>query len=238
MERRSLVVPALLAALGLAAGGWLAGRGFERSRLGDRFVTVKGLAERGVEADLASWPLRFTATGAELAAVQASLEQDLGKVRAFLAAQGFRDDEIRLDRLEVTDLLAQPWRSQQEVGENRFIVAQTVVVRSEQVQRVADASRRVGDLVRQGVVLAETTGPQYAFTKLNDVKPDLLAEATRAARSGAEQFAADSGSRVGGIRRATQGVITILPRDPGVGGEESQVEKTVRVVATVDYALE
>jgi hypothetical protein len=82
-------------------------------------------------------------------------------------------------------------------------------------------------------------GPFYIFTGLNVVKPPMIAEATRSARAGAEQFAADSGSRVGGIRRANQGLFQILPRDRAPGLQEStQINKTVRVVSTVEYLLE
>lgn len=113
-----------------------------------------------------------------------------------------------------------------------------MVVRSTQVRRVESASREVGELLGQGVVLARAGSPTYSFTRLNDVKPPMLAEALAAARKGAEQFALESGSRLGGIRRANQGVFSIRPRDPGAGNEGQQVEKTVRVVSTIDYLLE
>jgi hypothetical protein len=101
----------------------------------------------------------------------------------------------------------------------------------------------VGALVRAGVVLSSgpeygPAGPSFLFTKLNDIKPAMIAEATGRAREAAEQFARDAKSRLGGIRRASQGVFVILPRDQAAGiSEESQVEKTVRVVTTVDYYL-
>lgn len=122
--------------------------------------------------------------------------------------------------------------------ESRFIVAQTLMVRSREVDRIAEASQRVGDLVARGVVLSaegQGPGPAYVFTQLNAIKPDMIAQATRDAR---EQFAADSGSRLGGIRTASQGLFQILPRDAAPGEMESrQINKTVRVVTTIEYAL-
>jgi len=92
--------------------------------------------------------------------------------------------------------------------------------------------------VRRGVVLADLGGPTYSFNGLNDIKPELIAQATAAARTGAAEFAANSGSKLSGILRANQGVIVIRPRDDTGGvSQESQLEKTVRVVATVDYSL-
>jgi len=140
--------------------------------------------------------------------------------------------------LEVNDLLAQAYRS--APIESRFIVAQTLLLRTTEPQKVEKASQNIGELIAEGVVLSNEgqSGPVYLFTRLNDIKPPMIAEATKSAREGAEQFAADSGSRIQGIRRATQGLFQILPRDdvPGTS-QEKQIAKTVRVVTTIDYAL-
>jgi hypothetical protein len=114
------------------------------------------------------------------------------------------------------------------------------MVRSTDVERIEATSQRVSELIEAGVVLSSEggAGPYYLFTRLNDVKPEMIGEATRRAREGAEQFAADSGSRVGGIRRASQGLFQILARDdaPSIM-EQRQIRKTVRVVSTIDYVL-
>jgi uncharacterized protein len=234
------LLAALVLALGLAAAGFLVGDGFARSRAADRYVTVKGLAERPVEADLAVWLLRFTATGDELAAAQAKIEQDLGRVRAFLAAGGLPQDAVTPLRLEVVDLLAERYRSPGSEG-SRFILTQSLRVRSADVQRVAALSRQLGELVRAGVVLVSdhpSNGPRYLYTRLNDVKPEMIAQATAAARAAATQFARDAGSPLGPLGRADQGVFQILPRDAVDGVDEAgEIEKTVRVVATLRYAL-
>ncbi len=233
----ALLLGALILGLGLLGSGFLVGRGFELGRAADRFVTVKGLAETFVKADLAVWPLRITATGNDLARIQDQIDADLGTITRFLTGHGIEAGAIQPQRVEVTDLLAQPYRPER-VDENRFIIAQTVIVRTEQVDRVAELNRQTGELVKQGVVLADTGGPTYLFTKLNDIKPQMLAEATRNARQAAEQFAADSGSEIGEIRRASQGLFEILPRDPAPGlTEQNQVDKKIRVVSTIDYRL-
>ena len=233
----ALVVGALILGLGLAAAGFLVGRGFERGRSVDRYVTVKGLAETLVKADLAVWPLRITATGNDLGQVQTKIDADLGTITRFLSEHGIEAEAIQPQRVEVTDLLAQPYRPER-VRDNRFIVAQTVIVRTPQVDQVAQLNRATGELVKQGVVLADTGGPTYLFTKLNDIKPKMLADATRNAREAAAQFAADSGSEIADIRRASQGLFEILARDPAPGlSEQNQVDKQIRVVSTVEYRL-
>jgi uncharacterized protein len=228
---------ALILALGVLGAGLLVGRGFEQGRSADRYVTVKGLAETFVSADLAVWPLRTTATGNELGEVQGQIDAGLATITGFLREQGIAAEAIQPQRVEVTDLLAQPYRPE-GVGENRFILAQTVIVRTEQVALVAQLNQQTGELIRRGVVLVDTGGPTYLFTRLNEIKPELLAEATRNARAAAEQFAADSGSEIAEIRRAWQGLFEILARDPAPNlFEPNQLDKKVRVVSTIEYRL-
>ena len=123
-------------------------------------------------------------------------------------------------------------------GSNRFIINSSINIRTDQVNLIARISQKTGELVRQGVVLSEYQGPSYIFTKLNDVKPDMIAEATANARIAADKFATDSGSRLGKIKRARQGVFSILPRDGmGISSEQHQIDKKVRVVSTLDYYI-
>lgn len=241
MTTRTTLVAAAVLAVGIAAAGAFTGWGFLHGREATRVVSVKGLAERDVRADLALWPLRFTATGDSLDAVQQKIRADGVAVREFLEANGIGTGEIQVQGLEVTDLFAQLYRS--GPVENRFIVAQTLLVRSPEVERVFDAGQKVGDLVDRGVVISSEgmpggTAPIFLFTRLNDLKPAMIAEATANARSAAEQFAHDSGSTLAGIQSASQGLFQILPRDQVPGAmEERQIEKTLRVVSTVDYRL-
>ncbi len=237
----NLFMAGLLVAVGLGVCGWFVAQGLESFRTGERTVTVKGLAEREVEADLALWSLRFVATDDDLAAAQRSLQQDAARVRAFLTGAGFTEAEIELADYQVTDLLAQQYRS--GPVESRYILAQTLLLRSGDIAKVGQAAQKVGELVDAGVVLSSenqpVSGPVYLFTELNDVKPAMIAEATANAREAAEQFARDAGSEVGPIRRANQGLFQILPRDDYPGAyEPKQPVKRLRVVTTLEYLLE
>ena len=237
-----LTLPAALVAVGLAVGGWFVGHGFLRGRTAARYVEVKGLAEREVAADLALWPLRFVTTGNDLAVAQAEISRDTREVYAFLARHGVDTTGVQLLALEVSD--AEANRFQGDRGGTRFVIQQTVMVRSDKPQVVLAASQRVSELVKGGVILSSSGeygigGPTFVFTKLNQLKPAMVAEATANAREAAQQFAADSRTTLGDIRYANQGVFVILPRDqaPGVN-EGGQLQKTVRVVSTVQYLLE
>ena len=240
MEQRGsggLAIAALLLALGAGLGGGLIGKGFRDARTADRYVSVRGLAEKIVKADVAIWTLQLSSGGNDLGRVQAKIDEDAKAVREFLTAGGLAETEVTPQRLEVQDQLAQPWRSG-PVGEARYTVSHTLIVRTEKVDAMAALAQRTGELVRRGVVLNDMGGPVYVFTKLNDIKPGMIAEATRNARQSADQFATDSRSRITRIHRATQGLFQILPRDesPAVS-EQSQLEKKVRVVTTMEYLL-
>jgi hypothetical protein len=230
----------LLIAVGPALGGWFIGKGFVQSRLGQRSVTVKGLAEWEMKADLALWAFRFVANGNDLVEVRAKIAADEATIRRFVGEAGLKDLSVEVSGFEVTDALAQIYRT--GPVESRFVVAQTLLARSPDVDGVAALAQRVGELISQGVVLssegAPASGPVYLFTGLNGVKPEMVAEATKNARASAEQFAADSGSGLGAIKSASQGVFQILARDeaPGIL-EPNQIHKRVRVVSTVEYFL-
>lgn len=233
---RNLLVPAIfggLIAVGLIGGGAFVGSGVVNASNGNRQVTVRGVAERDVVADLAVLSLSFKVAGDDLLAAQGQIDNDLRLVQAFLKQQGYPDDTVTIGRLSVTDTRAREYGNTENVA--RYIVSQSVVVRTNDVQRVSRTERALNDLVRQGVSL-DFASPNYVYTQLNKVRPTMIAEATAAARSGAEQFAKDSGAPLGPIKQATQGSFEILARED-IDNESTSLNKRVRVVATVTYQL-
>jgi hypothetical protein len=210
---RSLVSSLLLAA-GIATGGFLVGQGFARGRAAEHFVTVKGISERNVTADLAIWPLRISAASNDLGAANAQIQQSIQQIRQFLTRYKIDPSQASLQDFSVTDAATNQFSTQR--AESRYVIHQTVVVRSEQPERVLDASQHVAELVNAGVVLS--SGGEYG--------------------SGGPTFIFSGLSRLGGIKEANQGVFEILPRDQARGiTEASQIQKTVRVVSTVQYFL-
>jgi hypothetical protein len=232
------LLAAIFIAFGIGLAGVMVATGLVEARVADRRVTVKGLAEREVKANLAVWPISITASGDDLAEVQGEIDADVDALETFLTGLGFDEAEIGLGRLRVEDRVAMSWSAETPQG-GRFLITQPVRVRSTNVDLVAQATRQLGDVTRQGVVLSGWEDASFVFTRLNEIKPEMLEQATGNAREAAQQFADHSGARLGGIREAHQGVFEILPRD-GVPGETeaSQIFKRVRVVATVTYQLE
>jgi hypothetical protein len=235
-------LPAAVIALGLALGGLAVGSGFARARAADRYVTVKGVAEREVRANLAIWPLRVVGADNDLSAANKKVAANIAGVRQFLARHGVDTTQVQLAEFSVSDALAAEYGPERQPT-NRYIIRQTMLVRSNQPDRVLAASQQVSELAAIGVVISSGGGemgggPTFVFSGLNQLKPAMIADATARAREAAAQFARDSDSELAGIRQANQGVFEILPRDqaPGIS-QESQIAKVVRVVSTIDYYL-
>ncbi|HPF78360.1 MAG TPA: SIMPL domain-containing protein [Alphaproteobacteria bacterium] len=235
-----LIASVIALTLGIGYAGQQIHSGLTNFRSFDRSVTMKGLAQQDVVADLAIWPISYTETGNELAPLQDLMDARGKLIVAFLKKYGIKDDEIELQQVQVQDLLAQTYR-QNNSESNRYILTQTYMVRTDNITAVDKASKDMGELVRQGVVFAQSgsTAPTYLYTKLNDIKPAMIAEATKNAREAAQEFAENSGQKVGGIKYASQGVFQILSRDETYLISESQQQnKTVRVVSTIQFYLE
>jgi hypothetical protein len=232
MSERNVVVAGTLVAIGLAIGGYFIGNGLLRARSADRFVTVKGLAEREVAANLVIWPITYTVTADDLSTLQRRTEDGAAKIRAFLE-DDFDDEEIGIAAARVDDRQAQGMMGQGRI--ERYVAESTVTVRTPRIEAVRSAMERTGQIVKQGVALIRSyeNTTEYLYTSLEEIKPEMIQEATRDARRAAQQFAEDSGSRVGGIRNAQQGYFSITDRDAF-----SPEFKKVRVVTTVQYFLE
>lgn len=239
MENSKIITAAIIAA-GLAVGGFFPGYYYYAAKMNNRTVVVKGLAETDAKADLAIWNIKFLATGDDLISVQGTMQKNLAIIQKYLKDKNFTDTEIIVGRINTNDLMANPYRNNNMRGP-RYILNQTVTVRSVHVDTVEASLRGIGTLVSQGVIFdnQEYGSPvSYLFTGLNGIKPAMLQQATENARKAAEEFAKSSDSRVGDIKRANQGVFSIQAREQAPGtSESSEINKTVRVVSTVEYYL-
>jgi uncharacterized protein len=225
---------AILLAAGIAACGWFVGGGIRYFKDAERYVSVKGLAEREVAANLAIWPIVYTVSGNDLSELQLRLEADSRKVADYLRAQGFGDADFAVSAPRVTDNAPQGGIDGRAPRE-RYQVEATTILRTGKVGEARGAMERSGALVKEGVRVVRSWeyNTQYFFTDLDKIKPEMIAEATADARRAAEKFAQDSGAEVGGIRRAQQGYFSIEDRDPF-----SPEHKKIRVVTSIDYRLE
>lgn len=237
---RPLRLPLAAALLGvligfaIAFGAWQIAGAVRDFRLLDRSVEVKGLSEREVPADLAIWPIAHSAAGNDVALLYRDLDRTGQRILDFLVGAGFAREQLSVSPPHVVDKQAREWGDPQR-GEFRYTGRATVTVYTPDVDRVRTTMSRLVELGTEGIVLGseQGAGPQFLFTGLNEIKPSMLEEATRNARAAATKFAEDSGSRLGSIRRASQGQFSISDRDAS-----TPHIKKVRVVSTIDYGLD
>ncbi len=232
--RMSPAVGGAAVGAGLALAGLFIAGGLGDIRRGEAVVTVRGVAERDVEADLGTWTISTQANGSDLGEVQRRADSDLAQVRRFLLANGFTEAEVQPRGSSVSQYF------DSNMGRMNITIRQRILARTTDIARMEQAFASQAEIIRSGVALDSDGGSavRYSFTRLNDVKPEMIAEATRSAREAADQFARDSGTRVGRIRQATQGLFTITGRDGDLGpGTETPFQK-VRVVTTIEFALD
>jgi hypothetical protein len=220
--------------LGLAALGYLLSNAALEYKQYDRSVTVKGLSEREFNADIVIWPIQFTSAGNDLESLYNSIEESALKIKAFLGKNGVTQNEISLASPAITDKSAQQYANNAK-PEFRYTAVQTVTVYSNNIEGVRTLMGSLSVLGKQGIVFTGDnyqSQTEYIFTRLNDVKPEMIEEATRKAREVAEKFASDSASKLGKIKKASQGQFSINARD-----KNNPHIKKVRVVSTVEYYL-
>ena len=203
------------------------------------YVTVKGSSEKIVQADMGYWTLSFSNAGNDLKGLKDKNKSDLNNVLLFLKDNKIAEDEIKITPLELIDMNSREYKDPNQ--QNRYILTQGVSVITNNVDLLEKISQKLDELIDKNISIKSGYGesrPIYKFTKLNDIKQEMLKEATQNAKKSAEQFALDSDTRVGTIKYANQGIFTIEPRNKGINYEESfEKEKSVRVVVTIDYWL-
>jgi uncharacterized protein len=240
MTERTTIIAASVLALGIAFAGFSAGQSLVHSRLGFRTVTVKGLSERPVKADLGFWPVSFVATGDSLEEARQSLTTAETAVTGFLNTRGFPATSYQVQNISVEDKLASSYSGGGYSGP-RFVLTENMLVKTTEVDKLAETARSTGDLLKLGVVFANQGGgggPSFQFTGLNEMKGALLTEATQRAREAADKFAKESGAKVGAIQNANQGVIEVNAAvDIPDTSPDRQIDKKVRVVTTITYFL-
>ena len=236
--QKSIITAAVFICTGLLLAGFFPGYYYYHTTMDNRTVTVKGLAEKDVMADLALWTVRFQTSNNDVLIAKKDIENQQNQIMAFLAEAGFTPDEINIQGLTMQDAYADSYRDQASISA-RYTLNQTLLVRTKKVALVKDTYPNIGDLVSKGVTFNPYgNGVSYVYTKLNEIKPQMLNAAILNAKAAADEFAKTSGSHVGDIRHANQGVFSITAQEENSDTNEAEhIDKKVRVVSTIEYFL-
>lgn len=231
---KTQIISAAILAVSITLLGILLKCGFDNFSQKDRCVSVKGLSEIDVPADKVICPLVFKEIGDNLHDIYVNVNAKNRAVVSFLKNKGIAESDITIAAPEILDLQAERYGS--DHINYRYNVTSVVMVSSSDIKTVQKVIEQQSELLTRGIALVSGDyryNVSYEFTKLNEIKPQMIEEATKNARAAAEKFAADSDSRLGKIKRATQGQFSISDRDsytPSI--------KHVRVVTTVEYYLQ
>ena len=232
-NKRFFIVSAAVLAIGIVLSGLSIAFGIKALKADQRTVSVRGLSEREIEADLAVWPVTFTLSGNDLSQLRQDIVKKTNIIISFLKTHGLKESDFTVKEPAITDTTTDPYMDQTR-KRDKYFAKVVVFVRSSNIAAVNAALSVSIDLMDSGIALSHDydSRVEYLFTKLNDIKPQMIAEATQNAHKAAEQFAHDSGSKVGKIKRASQGLFSIDDAAPGL-----PERKSVRVVTTVEYIL-
>jgi hypothetical protein len=236
--------PALLGialALGLIISTAIAMRTVEKIKITNRTITIKGYAEKDIVSDWARWQGSFKVKTTELVAGSAELEADLQKVIAYLKDQGVREELIVVSSVSTTTQhkLDEEGRRTNEI--EAYFLYQSVTIASSDTALIDRISRGSTTLIKQGVEFS-SNHPEYLYTKLDELKIEMLGQATKNARDRAEQLAVNSRGKVGTLRSASQGVFQITPKHSTEVSSRgmystSTVEKKITAVVTITYSI-
>lgn len=230
------IIVGLIVAAGIAIGGFFISKTLYNAKVALNTAEAKGLAERRVQSNRANWTIGFAVAGKtsnEIPGLYRQAETIQKRLTTLLKENGFTDEEITLG---IIDYGSRQYRNEDQIltDEDHFLNG-SISIETENVHAVAPARGVVNKLISEGISITNRT-PTYSFTGLNDIKPDMLREATKNARIAANEFAANAQVEVGGIRTARQGSFFI--RDAGSESSESyKIEKDVRVVTTITFFL-
>ncbi|MBO7194228.1 MAG: SIMPL domain-containing protein [Bacteroidaceae bacterium] len=227
-----ILLPSIAIVAGLTLLGFFISKGLTKIANQEQYVTVKGLAEREVLANKVVWPLPYKCVSNDMQKLYGEIEKNKNIVLSYLKDGGITDSEIVVSAPAVTDRLAQSY-----VPDNiqfRYQAEAVITVISPQVEKVIELMGKQIELMKDGVIISNEYNyqTQFEYTALNDIKPEMVEEATRNARAVAQKFAEDSDCELGNIRQATQGQFSIS------SDETTPQIKNIRVVTTVKYALE
>ena len=200
----------------------------------DRVINVRGLAEREVKADYVIWPIVFKEVGNDLVALYETVQGKTKALETFLLENGIAQGEIEKASPDIIDTQSEIYTNEKRPF--RYVATVVLTVASKDVDKVRSLMGKQGELLKQGIAFSEGDYRYrkiYSFNGLNEIKPTMIDEANKNARTAAQKFASDSKSKLGKIKTATQGQFSIEDRD-----ENTPFIKKVRVVTSLQYYLE
>ena len=252
MEKReitskSLWIVALILSLGFIASSGILAYALKNFNANNNSITVKGLAEKPIQADSARWEiyLQTNVAASSISEAYQLLDQRMKKLQGYFLEHGFKPADMQLGNKS-----SESYYEDVEIGDDRtrrefkgYIAMQNLVIQSKDIKKIEKASKNAYLLDEKGISIRQS--PEYLVSNLEEIKMSLIANATKNAHNRADEFAKVGGVKVGTMRSASQGAFYILPEngsdaDSDYGGayDKATINKIARVVVTINYAID
>jgi len=221
----------------ILSGGFLKVMKFTREQ-----ISVTGSATKEIRSDYIVWKGDFSRRETDIKTAYASLRSDLDKVKAYLTSKGIKDDELMICQVATETVYKKNEKGNDTNDIQGYRLNQGVEIRSNDVGKIDKVAREVTELIDQGIELT-SPAPEYFYTKLDELKVEMLAKATENAKQRAESMVSATGNKIGFMRSARMGVFQITPAtstdvsDWGVN-DTTSLDKKVMAVVTVSFAIE
>ena len=229
-------------AIGLVLSSLIFGWFFEKSKKGDEVITVTGSARKRIKSDLVVWSAGVTYQAPALADAYRQLSENVPRVKQYLIGKGIPENEITISSITTTTLRKTDENGQESSEISGYSLRQQLDVRSNDVDKIAQIAREATELINQGILIESNT-PQYSYTKLGDLKIEMLGEAAKDAKTRAERIAASTGNSIGTVRSAKMGVMQITAADStevsdaGIS-DTSSIDKDITAVVNIGFAVD
>ena len=241
---------ALSLAVAMVIATFVAASTWERVRVRPeaRSIEITGSAKKRIVSDLIEWSATIEASAPDRLVAYKQLREHSARAQEFLTTRGVPAQEIfassaAVDAVYTTEYIG--------TGEDRiarqvlsgYLARQSVVVRSTNVTLVEKMSREITELLEQGIIIT-SSAPLYHYTKLGEMKIEMLAEASKDARTRAENMVNSAGgASLGKLRSADMGVININPANVTQGSwdgnnDTTSLEKDIITIIHARYELE
>lgn len=242
IERNNFWNAGVALAVGIVLSSIIFGWFYSKTRKADESITVTGSAKKRISSDLALWSAAVTADSPQLAESYARLTSDIPKIKQYLLSKGISDDQMAVSSITTTTLKRRDSDGNETSEITGYSLRQQIEVRSEDVGKIQQIARESTELINQGILL-ESSAPKYYYTKLGDLKIEMLGEAAKDAKDRAEKIASSTGNSIGSVRSARMGVLQITAADStdvsdyGVY-DTSTIEKDMTAVVNVSFAVD
>src|SRR3984893_2247413 len=241
-ERSGVFAAGLALAIGLVLGSAIFSWGFMRSKNRDQTITVTGSARKRIRSDLVIWKAGVSYQSAVLSDAYRALSESVPRVKAYMISKGIAENQITISSISSQTLHAKSSDGEDSGQITGYSLKQELEVRSNDVDKIAKIAREATELINQGILL-ESMPPAYTYTKLGDLKIEMLSEAAKDAKVRAQQIAQSTGSSIGSVRSARMGVLQITPADSSEVSDSgmndtSSLDKDITAVVNIGFAVD